>query len=110
MNRNITDVQRRLAAYLEAQVTYLRVLASGWETIIFEFSLGASSPRERELPPGQPLVLRWYQGSRGVDKGTREFTIMRLLADIKYPLPRPFLFEPNPESLGAPFLIMERVQ
>lgn len=110
MNQDTTDTQRRLAAYLGTQVTYLRVLASGWETIVSEFSLASSSPRERELPAGQPLVLRWYQGSHAIDKGAREFTIMRLLADMKYPLPRPFLFEPNPESLGAPFLIMERVQ
>lgn len=110
MNRDTTDVQRCLAAYLGTQVSYLRVLASGWETIVFEFSLASSSPRERALPPGKPLVLRWYQGSRALDKGTREFTIMRVLADMNYPLPRPFLFEPNPDPLGAPFLIMERVQ
>jgi len=106
---DIADIQRRLAAYLGTQVAYLHLLASGWETIIFEFSLPAYSSRVRELPAGQALVIRFYQGSRAADKGNRETAIMRLLADINYPAPRPYLFEPNPEPLGAPFLIMERI-
>jgi len=53
-------------------------------------------------------VLRFYQGSRAGDKGARESAIMHMLADINYPVPRPYLFEPNPEALGEPFLIMER--
>jgi aminoglycoside phosphotransferase (APT) family kinase protein len=77
--------------------------------MVFEFSLPAYSSRVSELPAGRALVLRFYQGSRAADKGTRETAIMRLLADVKYPVPRPYLFESNPEPLGAPFLIMERV-
>jgi aminoglycoside phosphotransferase (APT) family kinase protein len=103
------DIQRRLAAYLDTQVSYFDVLASGWETIVFEFSLPAHSSRRRELPAGQALVLRLYQGSRAADKGTREAAIIRSLADINYPVPRPYLFEPDPGPLGAPFLIMERI-
>jgi len=106
---DITDIQRRLAAYLGTSVAYLHILASGWETIVFEFSLAAYSSRVRELPADRALVLRFYQGARAADKGTREAAIMRLLADINYPVPRPYLFEPDPELLGAPFLIMERV-
>ena len=109
MNPDVADIQRRLAAYLGTQVAHLRILASGWETTVFEFSLGACSPRQRELPVDRPLVLRCYQGSRAADKGTRESAIMRLLADMNYPLPRPFLFEHDSEPLGAPFLIMERL-
>ena len=109
MKPDIADIQRRLAAYLGAQVSYLRILASGWETIVFEFSLLAYSSRMRELPTGRALVLRFYQSSRATDKGTREASIMRLLADINYPVPRPYLFETDLEPLGAPFLIMERV-
>jgi aminoglycoside phosphotransferase (APT) family kinase protein len=56
----------------------------------------------------QPLVLRWYQGSRTAEKGAREAVVMRLLAEADYPLPRPYLFEPDPGAIGAPFLLMER--
>jgi aminoglycoside phosphotransferase (APT) family kinase protein len=105
----LAEIQRRLTAYLGTQVAHIRVLASGWETSIFEFSVAAPCPRDHDLPAGQPLVLRCYQGSVAADKGIREWAIMRLLVDVNYPLPRPYLFERDEEPLGAPFLIMERV-
>lgn len=86
------------------------MLASGWETTVFEFRVEAASPRQRELPVDRPLVVRCYQGSRAAVKGSREAAIMGLLAESNYPLPRPYLFEPDLEPLGAPFLIMERVE
>ena len=110
MTLDVDDIQRRLAAYLGTHVAYCRILASGWETIVFEFRLGASSPCQQELPVDRPLVLRCYQGSRARVKGGREAAIMKLLADKNYPLPRPFLFEQDAGPLGAPFLIMERVE
>jgi aminoglycoside phosphotransferase (APT) family kinase protein len=106
---DIADIERRLTSFLGAQVTYFHVLASGWETVVFEFNLRASPPRATQLPANRPLVLRLYEGSHAADKGAREAAVMRLLADVKYPLPEPYLFEPNPEELGAPFLIMERI-
>jgi len=106
---DIADIQRRLAVYLGTQVAHLRILASGWETMVFEFSLAACSTRLRDVPADQALVVRFYQGARAADKGAREVAIMRLLADFKYLLPQPYLFEPDPEPLGAPFLIMERL-
>jgi aminoglycoside phosphotransferase (APT) family kinase protein len=104
-----TEIEHRLAAYLDTQISYFHLLASGWETLVFEFSLPVHSPRLRELPAGQALVLRFYQGSRAIEKGTRETAIIRSLAEVNYPVPRPYLFEPDPEPLGAPFLIMERI-
>jgi aminoglycoside phosphotransferase (APT) family kinase protein len=77
--------------------------------MVFEFSLSACSTRSREVPAGRTLVLRFYQGSHAADKGIREAAIMRLLADLNYPLPQTYLFEPDPEPLGAPFLIMEKL-
>jgi len=106
---DIDEIHRLLVAFLDTQVGYLHILASGWETTVFEFSVLARSSRHRELPSDRPLVLRCYQGSRAADKGARESSIMRLLADFNYPLPQPYLFEPDPGAIGAPFLIMERV-
>lgn len=102
------EIRAPLAACLEADVAAIRVLASGWETTVFEFTLAAQSPRV-EAPARIPLVLRFYEGSRAGDKGRREAATMWLLAGGGYPAPRPFLFEPDPAVLGAPFLVMERV-
>ncbi|HJU11788.1 MAG TPA: phosphotransferase, partial [Candidatus Binataceae bacterium] len=108
MTLNLSDTQRRLGAYFGTEVVGLRVLASGWETTVFEFCTATSGSREK-VPGGSPLVLRYYEGSRATEKGTRESTIMQRLADINFPLPRPYLFEPDPEPIGAPFLIMDRI-
>ena len=104
-----TEIQRRLTSYLDAPAARCAVLASGWETTVFEVVLAARSPRLGELPVDRPLVLRFYQGSRADDKGAREAVTMRLLAENGYPIPRPYLYEPDHEPLGAPFLMMERV-
>ncbi len=103
------DIRERLAHYLGAAVDYLRVLASGWETTVFEFTLASRSPLADNLPTGSPLVLRSYQGSRADDKGARESITVNRLASAGYPVPRPYLFEPGRTPLGAPFLIMDRV-
>jgi aminoglycoside phosphotransferase (APT) family kinase protein len=101
-------IPRRLGDYLGTPPCNLRVLASGWETTVFEFALAASSPCVRELPVNQPLVLRCYQGSRAEDKGSREAAAMLMLAQAGYPVPRPYRFEPDRQPLGMPFLLMGR--
>jgi aminoglycoside phosphotransferase (APT) family kinase protein len=102
-------VSRQLGRYLDAAVAHLNVLASGWETTIFEFALASRSPRLPALAPGEPLVLRCYDGPGADDKGWREARTMRALTAAAYPLPNPFLFEADHDPLGVPFLIMERV-
>ncbi len=58
---------------------------------------------------GTPLVLRLYQGRLADEKAAREAAAIRMLAATAYPVPRPYLFEPDHQALGAPFLVMERV-
>ncbi len=105
----LSSVQGRLGAYLKAVVAYLRVLASGWETTIFEFALGHDSPVCPSIPPGASMVLRLYEGDEALDKSKREHCAMRQLASVGYPVPHLYHFEPELEPLGAPFLIMERL-
>lgn len=104
-----SQIRDPLARYLGVAINGLRVLASGWETTVFEFALGARSPHSSEIPADTPLVLRFYEGSQAGDKGARESLTIRRLAEAGYPVPRPYLFEPDHAPLGAPFLIMERV-
>ena len=102
-------ILRRLSAYLGAPVARLSVLASGWETTVFEFTLEASSRRCASIPVGVPMVLRFYQGSFADAKGAREHTTIDCLFARSYPVPRPYAFESDHHALGAPFFIMQKL-
>ncbi len=102
------ELRTRLALYLDTHVEQFRVLASGWETTVYEFSI-ARRGRVAELAAGTPLVLRFYEGGAGPDKGLREYRTLTRLAGARYPVPAPYLYEPSAQVLGAPFLVMERV-
>jgi aminoglycoside phosphotransferase (APT) family kinase protein len=104
-----TETAHRLNRYLDAPITRLRILASGWETTVFEFELESCSARFPELPPQRPLVLRFYQGILADDKGSRESRVIERLYSVHYLVPRPYVYEPAHEALGAPFLIMEKI-
>jgi aminoglycoside phosphotransferase (APT) family kinase protein len=102
-------VSQRLGAYLGVPLASMRVLASGWETTIYELALRERTSRLPEVGPGAPLVLRFYEGSRADEKARRESLAIRILSEAGYPVPRPHLFEADPGPLGAPFLMMECV-
>jgi aminoglycoside phosphotransferase (APT) family kinase protein len=104
-----TQVQERLSNYLGVEVARFRVLASGWETTVFEFALNGAATG-MELPRGRPLVLRFYHGPDAAPKGSRESSVMQLLRAAEFPVPIPYAFQPDPAALGAPFLIMERLE
>ncbi len=99
-----------LADYLGAAVERLRVLASGWETTLYEFALGARTELLNNVDVGMPLVLRFYPSAAAAEKGAREYRIISHLSASGYPVPRPLLFEPRPSAVGAPFLVMERLR
>jgi aminoglycoside phosphotransferase (APT) family kinase protein len=103
------DIERRLAAYLDAPVARLSILASGWETTVFEFTLEAASKSFASLPVGEPMVLRFYQGSAADAKGAREHTTIDRLFAARFAVPRPYAFEADSRALGAPFFIMQRL-
>ncbi len=103
------EIKRRLAAYLGAPLARLSVLASGWETTVFEFVLESRSPRCPSIPQQAPVVLRFYQGAAGEAKAVRESATVERLFNSGYPVPRPFAFEHGDQALGAPFFVMERL-
>jgi aminoglycoside phosphotransferase (APT) family kinase protein len=103
------QLQAKLSDYLGAEVGVFRVLASGWETTVFEFTIRSGSA-PAELPPGRPLVLRFYHGAQAATKGAREYAVIKCLEQAQFPIPAPYVFERGPEALGAPFLIMERLE
>jgi len=73
------QIAQRLSSYLNASVARVSVLASGWETTVFAFTLERSSSVCASIPVAQPVVLRFYEGSAADSKGHREHvTIDRL--------------------------------
>jgi aminoglycoside phosphotransferase (APT) family kinase protein len=105
-----TRIRDSLSKYLGAPIEHLRVLASGWETTVFEFSLAEVSKLQPEIPPRRPLVLRFYQGGKADEKGERESRVIDRLYSVRYRVPRPYLYEPDHAVLGSPFLIIERLR
>jgi aminoglycoside phosphotransferase (APT) family kinase protein len=106
---DLNDIKQRLSAYLGAPVSRLSVLASGWETTVFEFTLEAASKAFAAIRAGESMVLRVYQGSAADAKGAREYTTIDRLFAAGYCVPRPYAFEADHRALGAPFLIMQRL-
>ena len=98
-----------LSLHLGADVRDLRILASGWETTLYEFALRNRSALLPGVAAGVPLVLRFYPSIEAAEKGAREYRTIRRLAGAGYPVPRPYLFEPGGAAIGAPFLVMERL-
>jgi aminoglycoside phosphotransferase (APT) family kinase protein len=98
-----------LCVYFGAALEDLRVLASGWETTLYEFSLREPSAILPGVEPHAPLVLRIYANIEAADKGAHEYRIISHLAAVGYTVPRPHLFEPGATAIGAPFLVMERL-
>lgn len=103
------EIKDRLAGWLDTPVFAFKVLASGWETTVFEFTIARQSGRVAAIPIDSPLVLRFYQGALADDKGAREWATMSALAEAGYCVPRPYAFEPDHGAMGAPFMIQERV-
>jgi aminoglycoside phosphotransferase (APT) family kinase protein len=103
------QIEARLTDYLGGPLQRFEVLASGWETTVFEFAL-QSSAANIELPGGRPLVLRFYHGPQAASKGRREYTVISQLRSAGFPVPIPYAFQTDAALLGAPFLIMERLE
>ena len=104
------QIESPLAFFLDARIARIAVLASGWETTVFEFVLSSPSGRFPAMPVGQPLVLRFYQSTDAAEKGAREYLTMDRLSAAGIAVPRPYAFVQDPEAIGAPFLVMQRLE
>ncbi|MGH7813465.1 MAG: phosphotransferase [Candidatus Binataceae bacterium] len=102
-------IESRLSSYLGAKIARFAVLASGWETTVFELILESRAAAYPAIPVGVPVALRLYQGSQADAKWRREHTTIDRLSVAGYCVPHPYVFEPDHDALGAPFLIMQRL-
>ncbi|WP_205473971.1 phosphotransferase family protein [Nocardioides sp. SYSU D00038] len=78
-----------------------RVIAGGKSNLTYEVTDGTSWWIVRRPPLGHVLATAHDMG--------REFTAMSALADTDVPVPRTYAHCTDPEVLGEPFYVMERV-
>ena len=80
-----------LSVYLGAGVEHLRVLASGWETTLYEFELRSRSETAARVRGGR---CRWccasIQASRPPTRARSSIATSSHLAGAGYPVPRPY--------------------
>lgn len=88
------------------QVINIRNITSGWETEIFSLDLTWNSNGETK---SQALVARIFPGKGAAAKAQSEFSKMKQLRSMEYPVPEVFLVEKDANVIGNPFLLMERI-
>ncbi|HEX8036141.1 MAG TPA: phosphotransferase family protein [Ktedonobacterales bacterium] len=86
-------------------VTDIIRITTGWETDIFAFTLRHGATLER----AEAMILRLYSGDDAPEKAERECAVMRALHAAGYPVPQVWMVETAHAPLGAPFLLMERI-
>ncbi len=103
-------LQSRLPGGTTLELRHFQRHTEGWSWETFSFVahwLDAGAPRKQGFvvrkQPNQAGLVGTYD-TRG------QFTVLRALGDTDVSAPRVFWYELNPELLGAPFFVMEKVE
>lgn len=99
----------RLSSYIASRapgaiVSRFNFLISGFESEIYTFQL-----RQLNASP-KNCILRLFSGEGSTEKLTREAKALALLPKSGYPVPTLFWQETDPEILGKPFEILDRLE
>lgn len=88
-----------------SRVGNVGLLASGFEADVFAFSVETTSG-------SSDAVARVYRGSGATvtEKATREFTVMRRLHTLGYPVPRVSALSAIHDVRRRPFIVMDRIR
>jgi len=87
-----------------------QLLSTGWESTVHAF---VQDYVEDGCHRREDLVVRVYEGLESPllpGRFEREYPVMKRLAAGRYPVPTPHLFVDDPSVLGAPFMVMDRIQ
>ena len=98
----------RLRLYLasrdaEAMISNFNFLASGFESEVYTFELQGASSLQRDY------ILRLFTGEGATEKLLREARALSMLQEAGYPVPALLLQEMDPEILGKPFEIIQKL-
>jgi len=112
------SLQPRILDYLKSrfpnasdhELRSVQRIATGWshETWLFDLRF-----RERGTTQTLGLCLRRDPGNallRHLSDLEQQFRVLQCLEHTALPAPKPYWFERDPEILGAPFLVMEKVR
>ena len=99
-------LQREYPQRKNLRVTNLVDITSGWETEIRSFDLEWEESGKVIV---DSLVIRIFPGNRVERKAKKEFTFMKELHNLNYPVPIVYLLETDRSIIGHPFIIMERI-
>ena len=94
-------------AYLNSEIVDLVEITAGWENDMYAFDQLVDDRFGERIR--RELVLRIYPGDGGDIKSRNEFENMQRLHQSGYPVPEVFHLETDPNVLGKPFMIMERI-
>ncbi|HET9912189.1 MAG TPA: aminoglycoside phosphotransferase family protein [Anaerolineales bacterium] len=102
------DMVHRLSVYLASRYSDVAIstfdfLVSGFESDIYTFQIQRSNSVKS-------YILRLFTGAGATKKLAQESRALSLLHKADYPVPALFLQETNPEILGKPFEIIERLE
>ena len=78
-------------------------LASGFESEVYKFDLQGAASLQRHY------ILRLFTGEGATEKLLRESRALSMLQKAGYPVPALLLQEANPEILGKPFEIIQKL-
>ena len=84
-------------------ISNLKDITVGWETQIIAFDLEENGKQHE-------LVARIFSSDQTGNRAAEEFIVMQRLHDTGYPVPKVYFYEKDPQVIGSPFLIMERIE
>ena len=110
----ISNVKSRLCNFYErtfpefqnVEINNIVDITSGWENDLLSFNLRYHDQGERIK---KELVVRIYPATDSKEKSEKEFSVMKNLWDLSYPVPKMEILESSGEIIGKPFVIMERI-
>jgi len=86
----------------EAIVVDVHEVNAGWEARIYGFRLILGENAGE-------MVARMFSGSSAGERADREFHVMNRLLRAGYPVPEVYICDAEPDLIGAPFIIMEKL-
>ena len=92
--------------YQNTEITQLTDITSGWENQLISFDL---SYKIQGKQIKKELIARIYPATDAKTKSAKEFTLVKKLHDLNYPVPRTYLLENSGNIIGNPFVILERI-
>jgi len=106
------DIQRKLLDFYkkrvneDVEIPVFAKISDGWENEVYSFTAEYEQGGEHKR---DDLILRLYPGDGARQKASREFSGMKKLHELRFPVPEVLILELDDSPFGKPFVIMERI-